>query len=276
MSLLSSLLPDGVRRVVLPLKYDILWARLVSRAARKGISARSLDRVSTFLRSYYDKELFPHVHPLQNPTTSYFPGLRACAVYDPREIAWTALLERAYPQIKPELLGMIGRVKLSPHPQRFADTGSWRVKYFYVQGEEQEEAHRLCPNTSALLKSCMPMGPSHQVFCSVLGGGSHIAPHCGPVNTRLTCHLGLIIPPDATLRVGSEVVIWEEGQCLVFDDSFEHEAWNKSDGERIVLLIQFWHPDLTEAEVWALQELRPFTARAEYKLAALRDGDIKD
>ena len=273
MSLLSSLVPKGVRRAVRkqarPLKYQILWARLLSRAARESVPARSLDRVHSFLRSHYDHELFPHVDPRQNPTTGYFPGLRACAVHDPREIAWTAQIEQAYPQIKPELLGMIGRVKLTPHPQGFADTGSWRVKYFYLQGEEQEEAHRLCANTSAILKRCLPMGPSHQVFCSVLGSNSHIAPHCGPVNTRLTCHFGLIIPPDATLRVGSEVVTWQEGRCLVFDDSFEHEAWNKSDRERIVLLIQFWHPDLTEAEVWALKELRPFTTAAEYKQAAL-------
>jgi len=261
-----------VRKQARRLKYQTLWARLLSRAARKRIPARSLDRVYTYLRSHYDKELFSHVHPLQNPRASYFPGLRACAVYDPREIAWTALLEQAYPQTKPELLSMIGGVKLSPHPQGFADTGSWRVKYFYLHGEEQEEAHRLCPSTSAVLKSCMPMGPSHQVFCSVLGSNSHIAPHCGPVNTRLTCHLGLVIPPDATLRVGFELVTWQEGRCLVFDDSFEHEAWNKSNSERIVLLIQFWHPDLTEAEVWALKELRPFTTSAEYKRRAMRGG----
>jgi aspartyl/asparaginyl beta-hydroxylase (cupin superfamily) len=259
-----------------PLKFHLLWTRLLNRAARKSIPAQSLDRVHAYLRSHYDKELFPHLHPQQNPRASYFPGLRACAVYDPREIAWTALLEQAYLQTKRELLNMLGRVKLSPHPQGFADTGSWRVKYFYLHGEEQKEAHRLCPNTSAVLKSSMPMGPSHQVFCSVLGSNSHIAPHCGPVNTRLTCHLGLVIPPDTSLRVGSEVVTWQEGKCLVFDDSFEHEAWNKSDSERIVLLIQFWHPDLTEAEVWALKELRPFTTTAEYRQAALRGEDMKD
>lgn len=46
------------------------------------------------------------------------------------------------------------------------------------------------------------------------------------------------------------------GRDLIFDDSFEHEAWNESEADRVVLLIQFWHPDLTEAEIWALKELR--------------------
>jgi aspartyl/asparaginyl beta-hydroxylase (cupin superfamily) len=64
-------------------------------------------------------------------------------------------------------------------------------------------------------------------------------------------------------------VSWQEGKCLVFDDSFEHEVWNKSDSERVVLLIQFWHPDLTEAEVWALKELRPLLATPGYKEVAL-------
>jgi aspartate beta-hydroxylase len=254
--------------------------RLLSRAARKGIPEDSLERVHTYLRSHHDRQLFPQVHPQQNPRVSYFPGLQACAIHDPRAIGWTALLEQAYPQIRPELLAMIRQAGLRPHPQNFVGKGSWNVEYFYLQGEEQHEAHRLCPNTSAVLKRCMPMGPSQQVFCSVLGGYSHIAPHCGPINTRLVCHLGLIVPPDCALRVGSEVATWQEGKCLVFDDSFEHEAWNNGDSERIVLLIQFWHPELTEAEVWALKELRALTINDEYDVAyrqaVLSGRKIKD
>src|SRR5262249_28445070 len=151
-----------------PLKYQILWTSLLHHAARKGIPARSLDRVHTYLRSHYNKELVPHAHLLQNPRKTCFPGLRARAVWDPREIEWTVLLEQAYPQIKPELLGMIGRVKSNPHPGTLTDRGSWRVKYFYFHGEEQEEAHRHCPNTSAVLKACMPTGPHTNVFCSIL------------------------------------------------------------------------------------------------------------
>ena len=268
-----------VRKQAAPLTYHILWTRLRSRAAKRSIPAHSLLRVYTYLRSHYDKELFPHVHPQQNPTVSYFPGLRARAIHDPREIAWTALLEQAYPQMKPELLSMIGRAKLGPHPQSLVDKGSWKVKYLYLQGEEQEEARRLCPNTSAVLRRCMPMGSNRQVFCSVLGSHSHIAPHCGPTNTRLVCHLGLAVPPDTALRAGSEVATWREGKCLVFDDSFEHEAWNNSDSERVVLLIQFWHPDLTEAEVWALKELRALTMNeydVAYTQAALRGSKLED
>lgn len=65
---------------------------------------------------------------------------------------------------------------------------------------------------------------------------------------------------------------WQEGRCLVFDDSFEHEAWNHNDRARMVLLIQFWHPDLSAAEIWALKELRPYSPF--YREAAQPDGMI--
>ena len=257
------------------LKFNFIWLWLLRRAAQKGIPASSLDRVHSYLRSHYDKRLFSHVHPLQNPRVSNFPGLRALPIHDPREIPWIARLEDGYRQIRDELLDMIGRGGLIPHPQKLTDAGTWRVKYFYVLGEEQEATHRVCPSTSSLLKSCMPMGPSENIFCSVLEANSHIKPHCGPVNTRLTCHLGLVVTPASELRVGSEVVKWQEGRCLVFDDSFEHEAWNRSDSVRIVLLIQLWHPDLSDAEIWALKEVRRYTApHREYKEAALRGAMV--
>lgn len=31
----------------------------------------------------------------------------------------------------------------------------------------------------------------------------------------------------------------------MFDDCYEHEVWNKTDGERILLLFDLWHPELT-------------------------------
>jgi aspartate beta-hydroxylase len=261
------LVPQGRRQ---QLKYNLIWLSLLRRAAQKGIPASSLHRVRSYLRSHYDKRLFPHVDPLQNPRLSYFPGLRALPIHDPRAIPWTARLEDGYGKVRDELLDMVGRVELNPHPQNLARAGSWRVKYFYILGEEQEATHRLCPNTSSLLKSCLPEGPSENLFCSVLEAKSHIRPHCGPVNTRLTCHLGIVVTPAAELRVGREVVKWQEGRCLVFDDSFEHEAWNHNDRARMVLLIQFWHPDLTDAEIWALKELRPYSPF--YRKADQRDG----
>ena len=69
------------------------------------------------------------------------------------------------------------------------------------------------------------------------------------VNTRLICHLPLIVPENCgALRVGNEMRAWTEGEMLIFDDSIQHEAWNDSDKERVVLLFDIWRPELSEEE----------------------------
>jgi aspartate beta-hydroxylase len=266
----------SLRALKKALKYQTAWVRLRSRAARHGVSRDKLERVQTFHRIHYWGAYIPNKHPLQNPRSSYFPGLRARPIYDGREIAWTARLEAAYPEIKREALALLERSALQPHPQRLTDAGSWLTSYFYVNGEELEATHKACPVTSSVLKSCFPLGLGEQIFFSILSGGAHIKPHCGPWNTRLTCHLGLVVPDGASIRVGTEIIRWQEGKCLVFDDSFEHEVWNRSDEQRIVLLIQFWHPDLTSDEIWALKELMRIEGNVKYTRAVKRGERIED
>ena len=81
---------------------------------------------------------------------------------------------------------------------------------------------------------------------SALGGGAHLKPHCGSTNARLTCHLPLLCPSGSSIRCGDEERAYQEGELLVFDDSWEHEVWqrNQPDSVRVVLLIRFWHPDI--------------------------------
>jgi beta-hydroxylase len=77
---------------------------------------------------------------------------------------------------------------------------------------------------------------------SWMSPGTHIKPHVGYSSAVLRCHLGLVIPSDCKLRVGSETRGWQEGKTLVFDDTVEHEAWNRSDKDRVVLLLDFKRP----------------------------------
>jgi aspartyl/asparaginyl beta-hydroxylase (cupin superfamily) len=85
-------------------------------------------------------------------------------------------------------------------------------------------------------------------FFSLLDAGTHIPPHTGVTNTRLTVHLPLIVPPECVFRVGSETREWVPGKAWVFDDTIEHEAWNRSDSPRAVLIFDIWNPFLSEAE----------------------------
>lgn len=86
--------------------------------------------------------------------------------------------------------------------------------------------------------------------------------HYGSTNKKLRCHLPLRVPKDLEyksedgppsscwLRVGDKKIGIEEGVAVVFDDSFEHEAANDHiDGPRIVLVVDFWHPDFSDEEV---------------------------
>jgi aspartyl/asparaginyl beta-hydroxylase (cupin superfamily) len=78
--------------------------------------------------------------------------------------------------------------------------------------------------------------------------GARIPPHHGFVNTRLICHLPLVVPEGCELRVGGEMRAWREGEALIFDDTIEHEAWNRSAETRVVLLFDIWRPELSEEE----------------------------
>jgi aspartyl/asparaginyl beta-hydroxylase (cupin superfamily) len=85
---------------------------------------------------------------------------------------------------------------------------------------------------------------------------THINPHRGPTNMRVRCHLGIKVPDgDCAIRVGGETRRWQEGRCLVFDDSLVHEAWNHTDEDRIVLIVDLWHPGLSDTEVMLLEAL---------------------
>ena len=99
-----------------------------------------------------------------------------------------------------------------------------------------------------LATECAYAGMGETIF-SRLAPGTHLAAHCGPSNFRLRCHLGLLVPPGATIRVGGETRAWREGEVLVLDDAFEHEVWNDSGEPRVILIVDVWHPDFSDAEV---------------------------
>ena len=64
------------------------------------------------------------------------------------------------------------------------------------------------------------------------------------------------MPEEAYLMVAGDPRPWEEGKMLIFDDSYEHEAANLSpDKERVILLIDIWHPDLMPTEIDQIKEM---------------------
>ena len=106
-------------------------------------------------------------------------------------------------------------------------------------GHQIKPALEKCPATFALLK-CIP-GVQTAGF-SRLKSGAHITPHHGWVTNVYRLHFGLVIPNNCAMKVAHETRSWEEGKCLIFDDTSLHESWNRSDSDRYILLLDFLRP----------------------------------
>ena len=81
---------------------------------------------------------------------------------------------------------------------------------------------------------------------SSMAANTHITPHRGYTDDVLRCHLGLVTPENCALRVSNQIRTWTPGSCFVFDDTQEHEAWNRSNATRIVLLLDFKRDESTD------------------------------
>jgi aspartate beta-hydroxylase len=103
----------------------------------------------------------------------------------------------------------------------------------------------------------LPQVPGHgpEVLFSVFSPGTHLLPHRGVTNTRVVGHLPLMIPDDCALRVGGEEHRWREGEVVLFDDTYEHEAWNRSNRTRVVMIFDLWNPFLSQVERAVVSEL---------------------
>lgn len=206
---------------------------------------------------------------LQQPSMFYFPGLPQRAFYERAEFDWVAPMEAMTDAIVAELAAVRAQdTDFAPYVQTstdrpapnnpLRDDPSWGALYFWEGGAAVEENARRCPSVmAALALAPMPMiaGRSPAALWSLLKPGTHIQPHHGLLNTRLICHLPLLVPGDCALRVGAETRAWRKGEMLLFDDSIEHEAWNRSDETRVVLLFEVWRPEIDVEEREALTRL---------------------
>ncbi len=116
---------------------------------------------------------------------------------------------------------------------------AWKVFTFKFFGIKHPLNCSLCPLTSEIVMNKLDL-----VSCdfSYLPAKTQINPHKGFTKMVLRAHLGLIIPDDCGIRVGNETRKWEVGKLIIFDDSFEHEAWNNSDSDRFVLMFDIPNP----------------------------------
>jgi aspartate beta-hydroxylase len=192
----------------------------------------------------------------ENPRATVYPDLPSRPFHDPAGFPLAHFLEDHQAEIRAEILALEPE-EYQPESERIERAGSWEVAFFYERGRRHDDICAACPTVTRALET-----PGHGaittsaglIYASRMRAGTHIAAHRGPTNLRLRCHLGIAIPEgDCAIRVGDETRRWENGRCLVFDDHFEHEAWNRTDHDRLVLIVDIWHPDLDSEEVRLLQ-----------------------
>ncbi len=232
---------------------------------RASVGNDALSRIDRALATVYGQPAPKPSHPLQLPTFLWLPDLTDQPWFEREQFPFLQKIEQATDRIREELLAVLAdESDLSPYvdmPESAPAATVWRSLnrspkwssyHLYRHGERIEAHCRRCPQTVALLESLPIMrvpGHSPEIMFSVLKPRTHIPPHTGVINGRLTVHLPLIVPENCgALRVGGESRKWRVGECLIFDDSFFHEAWNGSDETRVVLIFDIWDPSLAEAE----------------------------
>ncbi len=245
-------------------KADFLHARLA--AHKRAHGGADFARIDECVDIFVGKAK-PH---FPDPALLLFPRLPPVPFFDDAFFPWMRALESKTSIIRAELEAVLADQQgLRPYVQKEPGAPvnqwselnynpNWSVYFFWENSIKFEDNCARCPQTTAILES-LPLarqpdyGPT--AMFSILKPHTHIPPHTGSANTRVICHLPLILPEKCSYRVGNDRREWKMGKAWVFDDSIEHEARNDSDFIRVMLIFDVWNPYLTEAERDLVSEL---------------------
>jgi len=189
-------------------------------------------------------------------------------IYDKAVFPWTQSIERDWQAIRAELDRVLTRKdELPGFHELAADVASisqdsgWKTFLLAGYGFRSDKNIAACPLTWA---ACQNIPGLTTVMFSILEPGKHLPPHRGPYNGVLRLHLGLIVPEPREqlgIRVDKSIYRWKEGEAVIFDDAYEHEAWNNTPHTRVVLFVDFIKPLRFPANFlnWLLLHLAVFT-----------------
>jgi aspartyl/asparaginyl beta-hydroxylase (cupin superfamily) len=212
------------------------------RAAAVRTQLAAPDRFARFLDRYARGEM---------PAGALiYPDVASQPWFDPAQFPITEALEENCARIADEVR-LLRPQMFHREAEALPRRGDWDVLMLYERGRRNDENCEALPTATRIVEEFETLRTlSGLIYVSRLSPGTHIAPHRGPTNIRLRCHLPLEVPEgECGIRVGDITRRWEPGRCLVFDDYYRHEAWNEADTPRIVLILDLWHPDLRRDEI---------------------------
>ncbi|MDX1671817.1 MAG: aspartyl/asparaginyl beta-hydroxylase domain-containing protein [Balneolaceae bacterium] len=168
---------------------------------------------------------------------------------DPYRFNWPALLEKNWHAIRWEMNHILefretlpNFQEISEDQQSISDDDNWKTYFLYGFGYKAAANCARCPQTTRLIEQIPGMKTA---FFSILKPGKHIPEHRGVFKGILRYHLGLKVPEpreQCWFRIGDQMLHWEEGKSLLFDDTYPHEVKNDTGGTRVVLLIDVVRP----------------------------------
>ncbi|AZO14236.1 aspartyl/asparaginyl beta-hydroxylase domain-containing protein [Mesorhizobium sp. M2A.F.Ca.ET.043.05.1.1] len=195
------------------------------------------DLGTNLVRRIYEKRIDA---PAILDAGTHFPNAAkfAAAWQDIRDEALAAKLNKAprFHDIMPE------QADISAN-----DGLDWRMFVLKAYDMTVPENLARMPVLSRLLTEC-PEVKSAAV--SFLAPRKHIPPHRGPFRGIMRFHLGLAIPkqpdgrPATIMMINHEERRIADGECMLWDDTFEHEVMNNSDQPRVALLLDVWRPQM--------------------------------
>lgn len=162
--------------------------------------------------------------------------------HDPSKFSFVPLFEASTAVIRSEL-DQLDLEEFTESPDSLTtvangyDERGWRAYALLGDGVDEHRAGQRCPAT---VRICRGVPGLVNAGFSLFRPGTHLYPHRGERTGVLRCHLPLVVPRgDVGLRFGEVVRTWEVGRCLVFDDTHEHDAWNHTNEDRVVLIVTF-------------------------------------
>jgi beta-hydroxylase len=160
--------------------------------------------------------------------------------HDPAGFPFLAPAAQSARLIREELAGAMPKLLRLPdkNEELLTEGSTWDKIPLFAWGLRVEHNLRLLPKTADVVQAVPRL---MQASFYVLGPRSRILPHRGVTDLVLRAHVGISCPPACGLRVGGETHLHEDGAVLVFDDTFEHEAWNESESPRIALHFDFFY-----------------------------------
>ncbi|MER2472168.1 aspartyl/asparaginyl beta-hydroxylase domain-containing protein [Photorhabdus laumondii] len=226
----------------------------------------------TGIREKYGSDCLKRVEDMFYPLLQQRAPLQADAKYIMPELSTTPWLDtNSFPQLQPlvtSLMNNADKIKqeinavISGESQYITDyehylgtQKDWKALYLFKNGQPNNAVANILPATWHIFNNELRDWhcPLLEVHFSVLQPGTVIKPHCDLWNFTLNLHFAVDIPAShCEIIVANEARCWKEGECLLFDYSYQHEAYNRSDKHRICLLMDIWHPNLSFAEREAL------------------------